>query len=70
MLVLSRKTSESIHIGDDIVIKVIRISGSTVRVAVDAPPEVVIHRGEVREKIRQEEVAADSSPAMVDMISA
>lgn len=47
MLVLSRKASEVITIGDDITVKVVRISGGRVRLAIDAPDEIRIQRGEL-----------------------
>ncbi len=47
MLVLSRKPGEGIHIGDEIVIKVIETKGSTVRIGIDAPAEVPIVRSEL-----------------------
>ena len=42
MLVLSRKPSERIHIGDNIIITVVRVSGQTVRIGIDAPKEIRI----------------------------
>ena len=47
MLVLSRKESERIKLGDSIVITVVRISGDKVRLGVDAPPSVVVLRDEL-----------------------
>lgn len=47
MLVLSRNTSERIQIGDNIFITVVRIGPSTVRLGIDAPPEVNIVRTEL-----------------------
>jgi carbon storage regulator len=47
MLVLSRKLGESIHIGDKIKITVMRIQGSRIRLAIDAPAEIRILRGEL-----------------------
>lgn len=48
MLVLSRRTGERIRIGDSIVIEFVRVqSDGKVRVAIDAPPEVEVHREEV-----------------------
>jgi carbon storage regulator len=51
MLVLSRKKSESLIIGDDIVITVTDIDGNRVRIGVDAPKDVTIHRRELYIKI-------------------
>lgn len=48
MLVLSRKTGERIHIGDDIVLTVLRIKGRQVRIAIEAPRETKVLRGELR----------------------
>ena len=47
MLVLSRKPSERIHIGDNIIITVVRVSGQTVRIGIDAPKEIKIMREEL-----------------------
>jgi carbon storage regulator len=49
MLVLSRKKSESIVIGDNIIVRVVRISGGRVRLAIDAPQHVKVSRGEIVE---------------------
>ena len=49
MLVLSRKTNESIIIGDDIVITVAEIRGDKVRIGITAPKDVPVHRREVYE---------------------
>ena len=63
MLVLSRKKNESIVINDDITIVVVEIRGDKVRLGVDAPKEVPVHRQEVYEAIRRNAEAAESSPA-------
>jgi len=47
MLVLSRKAGESIRIGDDITVKVVETRGGRVRLAIDAPKDVDIHREEL-----------------------
>lgn len=54
MLVLSRKKNESIVIDDIIVVTVIEIRGDKVRLGIDAPTEVGIHRREVWAAIQQE----------------
>lgn len=47
MLVLSRKSGEKIHVGEDVVIEIKRITGSRVTIAIDAPRDVRILRGEL-----------------------
>lgn len=56
MLVLSRKRDESIIIGDDIVITVVDIRGDKVRLGIQAPKEVPVHRQEVYEAIQREKI--------------
>ncbi len=66
MLVLSRKKSESIIIRDDIVVMVVEVRGDKVRLGVEAPKEVSVHRREVYEKIKESErldKAQDEKPA-------
>lgn len=58
MLVLSRKKNESIVINDDITIVVVEIRGDKVRLGVEAPKEVPVHRREVYEAIKRNELAA------------
>lgn len=53
MLVLSRKKNESIVINDDITIVVVEIRGDKVRLGVEAPKEVPVHRREVYEAIKR-----------------
>ncbi|MEQ9411320.1 MAG: carbon storage regulator [Fuerstiella sp.] len=49
MLVLTRKPAETIRIGDDIVIKVIKTSRGTVKIGIDAPEDIRVIRGELLE---------------------
>ena len=55
MLVLSRKKSESIVINDNIVVTVVDIRGDKVRLGIEAPKEVTVHRSEVYEAIKRSE---------------
>ncbi len=57
MLVLSRRKDEKIVIGDDITIMVIDVRGDKVRLGIEAPPEVTVHREEVYQAIKAEEAA-------------
>ena len=52
MLVLSRKRNESIFIDDHIVVTVLSIQGDKVRIGIDAPREMPVHRQEVHERIQ------------------
>lgn len=63
MLVLSRKQDERIMIGDDITVTVIRIGGDKVRLGIDAPRHVAVHREEVAKEIARE--AADDPDSIV-----
>lgn len=63
MLVLSRKKNESIVINDDITIVVVEIRGDKVRLGVEAPKEVPVHRREVYDAIRRNDVADDEKNA-------
>ncbi len=58
MLVLSRKKNESIVINNDITIVVVEIRGDKVRMGVEAPKEVPVHRREVFDAIRRHELNA------------
>ena len=65
MLVLSRKVGENILIGDDIEVVVDRIDCGSVRIAISAPREVPVFRGELYEEIKRSEAAAEPKPRHV-----
>ena len=48
MLVLSRKESERIRLGNNIVVTVVRVSGDRVRIGIEAPPEIIVLRDELQ----------------------
>ncbi len=58
MLVLSRQRDESIIIGDNIVVTIVDIRGDKVRLGINAPTEVPVHRQEVYEAIQRENLRA------------
>ena len=60
MLVLSRQRDQTIMIGDDIEITVVDIRGDKVRLGINAPSEVSVHRKEVYDAIKRENRAAES----------
>ncbi len=61
MLVLTRKKNESIVINDDITIVVVEIRGDKVRLGVEAPKEVPVHRREVFDAIKRNEAAGEKA---------
>lgn len=69
MLVLSRQRDESIIIGDDIVITVVDIRGDKVRLGIDAPTEIPVHRQEVYEAIQRENAQGSRQPSLPEKAS-
>lgn len=61
MLVLSRQRDESIMIGDNIVLTVVDIRGDKVRLGIDAPKEIPVHRQEVYDAIQKEKQLASEA---------
>ncbi len=51
MLVLTRKLKESIRIGDDITVTIVRVKGNAVRIGIEAPPHVRVIRGELNRRV-------------------
>ena len=73
MLVLTRRIGESLVIGDDVVVRVLDIKGDVVRIGVDAPRHVQVHREEVYEAVRAANRAAtlsseDTLAALQDVV--
>ena len=66
MLVLTRRGGESVRIGDDITVTVLEDRGRQVRIGIDAPKHVPVHREEVHERIREgmrQDAESPCSPA-------
>lgn len=58
MLVLTRKPNQSIMVGDDIVLTVLEVRGDKVRIGIDAPRNVAVHRREIYEEIQRQNIEA------------
>ena len=67
MLVLTRKPRQQIMIGDNIVVNVVEVQGDTVRLAIEAPREVKIYRGEIYRAIQEENTQAAGPLENVDL---
>lgn len=59
MLVLSRKVNESIKIGSDVTLTIVDIRGDKVRVGIDAPKQIPVHRQEIYDAIQSEQSGGD-----------
>lgn len=60
MLVLSRRVGESVVIGDDVVVTVLEVRGDVIRVGVDAPRSIAVHRSEILTALAESNRAAAS----------
>jgi carbon storage regulator len=61
MLILTRRVGETVMIGDDVTITVLGVKGNQVRVGINAPKHVAVHREEIYERIKREQHADDGA---------
>ena len=64
MLILTRRVGETLMIGDDVTVTVLGVKGNQVRIGVNAPKEVAVHREEIYERIKREQ---ESNPKPVEV---
>ena len=60
MLILTRRVGEVLTIGNDMTVTVLGVKGNRVRIGVDAPKDVAVHRGEIHERIKRGEASEKS----------
>ncbi len=58
MLILTRRVGETLMIGDEVTVTVLGVKGNQVRIGVNAPKDVSVHREEIYERIKKEQQAA------------
>ena len=63
MLILTRRVGETLMIGDEVTVTVLGVKGNQVRIGVNAPKEVAVHREEIYERIKREQATAHAVPA-------
>lgn len=61
MLILTRRVSETLNIGDDVKVTVLAVQGNQVRLGIDAPKDTAVHRQEIYLKIQQDKSTATTS---------
>jgi carbon storage regulator len=61
MLILTRRVGETVMIGDEVTVTVLGVKGNQVRVGINAPKTVAVHREEIFERIKREQQGEQSS---------
>ena len=61
MLILTRRVGETLMVGDDVTVTVLGVKGNQVRIGVNAPKDVAVHREEIYDRIRKENSDEDSA---------
>lgn len=62
MLILTRRVGETLMVGDEVTVTVLGVKGNQVRIGVNAPKDVAVHREEIYQRIQREKYGGDEEP--------
>ncbi|NKN32287.1 carbon storage regulator CsrA [Marichromatium bheemlicum] len=66
MLILTRRVGETLMVGDDVTVTVLGVKGNQVRIGVNAPRDVAVHREEIYERIKREQAETTPGATAID----
>ena len=67
MLILTRRTGETVMIGDEVTLTILGVKGNQVRIGINAPKNVAVHREEIYERIKREQAGEDVNGNVQDV---